>query len=55
MSRTLPNPAHPPFTKSFIDRAAELVTDAIENRRNQMPSFAAEIFLVRTVKSRNTN
>lgn len=54
MSRTFPSPARSPFTKSFIERAAELVIDAVENRMGQMPSFAAEIFLVRTVTSGNT-
>lgn len=54
MSHTFPSPAHPPFTKSFVERAAELVIERVENRRSQMPSFAAEILLVRTVKSGNT-
>lgn len=55
MSRTFPIPAHPPFTESFIERAAEQLIAAVENRMSPMPSFAAEIFLVGTVTSGNTN
>lgn len=55
MSRTFPIPAHPPFTESFIERAAEQLIAAVENRMSPMPSFAAEIFLVGRVTSGNTN
>lgn len=55
MSRTFPSPARSPFTKSFIERAAELLIEAVEIRMGQMPSFTAEIFLTRTVTSGNTN